>query len=81
MNTKGLGCVSLSGLFASALVVILVAGVGLARGGILFSAGALSAQEGSGPLGGVRSHAEITRCSACHPAFWEKDTLSDRCVV
>jgi hypothetical protein len=81
MNHKSFGCLSMSGLLAAALVLFSVVGIGLARGGILFSAGPLSAKTGDGLLGGVRSHAEITRCSACHPAFWEKENLSDRCLA
>jgi hypothetical protein len=79
---KPLGCLSRSGLAAAMLVLVSLAGVGLVWGGLLFSPGALSAQGGGDPLGGVRSHAETGgRCSACHVPFWSNETMSDRCVL
>jgi len=79
---KPLGCLTRSGLLAALLVLVLLAGVGLVWGGLPFSPGPLNAQGGVESLGGVQSHADIGgRCSACHVAFWSRETMSDRCVL
>jgi hypothetical protein len=53
-----------------------------AKGGSLFSAGALNAETGKETLGGVASHAEIGGdCKTCHTAPWQSATMADRCVV
>ena len=79
---KPLGCLSRSGLLAALLALVLLAGAGLIWGGLLFNPGPLNAQGSGQTLGGVRSHAETGgRCSACHPAFWSKETMADRCVL
>jgi len=80
MKTKGLGCFNFTGLLAVLIVLFFIAGVSLARGGTLFSPGKLNAKPGTLTLGGVRSHAEILACKACHVAPWEVQTMSDRCV-
>jgi hypothetical protein len=80
MNRR-LGCFTASGLLAAILTVLIVTGVSLARGGVLFSPGALNAQAGA-PLGGVTSHAETGgRCKLCHAAFWQSGNMDDRCVA
>lgn len=79
---KPLGCLSRSGLLAALLALVLLAGAGLIWGGLLFNPGPLNAQGSGQTLSGVRSHAETGgRCSACHPAFWSKETMADRCVL
>jgi hypothetical protein len=81
MRKKPLGFLTLPGLIAALLTVLIVVGVGLVRGGVLFSPGALNAQTGAA-LGGVTAHAELSgKCSACHAFFWQKATMADRCIV
>ena len=79
---KRLGCLAPQGLIAVGLTLVLVVLVLVLWGGSLFSPGPLNAQEGAETRGGVRSHAETAgRCSACHPAPWSGETVSDRCLV
>ena len=61
MKKKRLGCLTLSGLMAVFVTLLVVVGVSLAQGGVLYSPGALSARTGAQNLGGVSSHAEIGR--------------------
>lgn len=79
--SRGLpGCMTPLGLLAAFVALVGVAGITLARGGVLFSPGPLNAQVGE-PLGGVRSHAELSnRCGACHPPFWTGEHMDDRCL-
>jgi hypothetical protein len=75
------GCFTGTGLIAALVTFLLVGGIALARGGILFSPGALNAQAGT-PLGGVISHADTGgKCGSCHTAFWEQATMTDRCTT
>jgi hypothetical protein len=77
-----LGCFTFSGITIIILSLLIIGGFTLARGSILFSAGPLNAQIGAQTLGGVRSHADLaTKCAACHPAPWQTETMSDRCVA
>ena len=79
---KRLGCLAPQGLVAAGLTVVAITLVLLLWGGSLFSPGPLNAQAGAEPLGSVRSHAEVGgRCSACHPAPWGAETMSDRCLA
>src|SRR5512142_3078977 len=79
MSKKRLGFLTTSGSIAAVMTVLIVAGVGLFSGGVLFSPGPLNAKVGPA-LGGVASHAALAnQCSACHSAFWEKTTMADRC--
>jgi hypothetical protein len=81
MEDKRLGCLTISGIITAILTVLIVAGVALAQGGVLYSPGALNAQAGA-PLGGYVSHADIGgKCAVCHTAFWERATMADRCVA
>lgn len=81
MKTKHLGCISAWGGLAALITLLIVAGVGLAQGGVLFSPGALSRQNAIQPLGGVYSHAEIGgRCAACHVTPWSQATMATRCL-
>jgi hypothetical protein len=81
MRKKPLGFLTIPGLIAAVLTVLIVVGVGLVRGGVLFSPGILNAQTGV-VLAGVTSHAELSgKCSACHAFFWQKATMADRCLV
>ncbi len=65
---KPLGCVSIYGLLAACLTLIGVGAFILLRGSVLFSPGPLSAaSQGSGPLQGFASHADLEReCDLCH---------------
>ena len=82
MRPTRIGCLSGTGIITALLTLLIITGVGLARGGVLFSPGELSAVQKDQPLGGVFTHAETGgRCAACHPAFWEQDTMTDRCLV
>lgn len=81
MEKKPFGCLTLPGLITVVLTILIVIGVGLVRGGVLFSPGQLNAQTGA-ILGGVTSHADLSgKCSACHAFFWQKATMADRCVL
>jgi hypothetical protein len=76
-----LGCVTALGIVAGAVVLVLVAGWSVARGPVLFSSGPLNAQAASRTLGGVESHAQLTRdCEACHSAPWDSQTMADKCL-
>ena len=81
MEKKPYGFLTVPGIVTSMLGILVVFGVGMMRGGSLFSPGALNAQAGA-PLGGVTSHADLAaNCSACHVAFWQTATMGDRCVL
>jgi hypothetical protein len=77
------GFVSPLSLIASAVVVLAVGIVTWLAGGILFSPGRLSAQAPAHQsLKGATSHADLSgNCSACHPAPWANDRMSDRCLT
>lgn len=77
---KRLGCLTTSGLLAGLITAMVIAGVAIAQGGVLFNPGPLNAQEGP-MIGGVTSHAAIGgECKACHVAPWEKETMDVRCL-
>ncbi|MGW8250669.1 MAG: cytochrome c3 family protein, partial [Anaerolineales bacterium] len=81
MKSTRLGCISGSGVIITLLALLAIAAVAATQGGVLFNPGTLSAQAGSQPLGGVSSHAGTGgRCSACHTAIWQKQTMTDRCL-
>src|SRR5262249_59909356 len=71
------------GEIAAAITVVAVAVAYVARGGEMFSPGALNADNrGKKELGGVRSHAEIaSNCAACHVPAWSRETMASRCMV
>ncbi|HEY5574353.1 MAG TPA: cytochrome c3 family protein [Anaerolineales bacterium] len=81
MKSNRLGCLSASGIFATLITLILISGTGIARGGSLFSPGQLNAEAGEKSIGGVRSHADITQCAACHAPIWSGQQMGDRCLV
>lgn len=79
---RPLGCLTGAGVLAGALTALALAAVAIASGNALFSAGQLNAQPGARSLGGVASHAELSReCSTCHPAIWDADRMGDRCMA
>ena len=81
MNRR-LGCLSPIGILVAILAVVALATITFVWGPILFSAGPLNASPGAAPLGGVGTHAELTRkCAACHPAPGTSQTMADRCVT
>ncbi len=79
---KNFGCLSIPAIFSALITLLVIAGAVYAKGGSLFSAGALNAESGEEMLGGVASHAEVGgECKVCHTAPWEAATMADRCVV
>jgi hypothetical protein len=81
MKKSRLGCLTGSGLLAAFCTLLIITGIGLARGGSMFSPGTLNAQAGDQALGGAFSHADIEgRCAACHAPFWASDSMTDRCL-
>jgi hypothetical protein len=76
-----LGCFSLNGIAVAVLIVLLVTGVSLVQGGVLFSPGPLNAQTRTQSLGGVRSHAELPNCLSCHPAPLSRQKMTDACLA
>ncbi len=82
MKAPSLGCISTSGVIITLIALLIIGAIGAARGGVLFNPGALNSQAGTQPVGGVVSHAETGgRCSACHTAVWQRDKMSDRCLI
>jgi hypothetical protein len=81
MKATRLGCISGSGIIITMVALLAIGAIAAKRGGVLFNPGPLNAQSNSQLLGGVNSHAETGgRCSACHTAVWQKETMSDRCL-
>jgi len=81
MQTNRLGCLTSTGIVAALIAALAIVGLVIASGGLMFSPGNLNNIHGV-LLGGVTSHAEIAgNCKSCHVAPWEKETMSDRCLV
>jgi len=81
MNNNRLGCLSPTAILSAIITLLIVLGVAFFSGNGMFSAGSLNAQAGAA-LGGITSHAEIgADCARCHPAFWSRDHLADRCLA
>ena len=80
MRNSRFGCLTGSGMIAALITLFAMAGVALASGSSMFSAGDLNARTGQ-TLGGVSSHAQIKKCSDCHAAAWDSVTMSDRCAA
>ena len=79
MKAIRLGCLSSGGIMTALIAALMITASALARGGSMYSPGALNAQPGN-VLGGVSSHADIAgNCKACHAAPWEADTMDVRC--
>ena len=79
---RPLGCLSASALIAGVLASLAILGAAAGTGNGIFSPGELNRQPGAQEIGGVSSHADLAQaCAACHPAFWEKDLMGDRCLV
>jgi hypothetical protein len=81
VNSNPPGCLSFNAIVAVMVAALIVAAVGIWRGGMLFSPGQLNAQAGAVVLGGVKSHAQITRCAQCHTAPWGGLTMADQCLA
>ncbi len=78
---KRLSCLSTSGLLVGLITALVITGVAVAQGGVLFSPGPLNAQEGPA-LGGVTSHAAIGgECKTCHVAPWNASSMDERCLT
>ncbi|MGE3807875.1 MAG: hypothetical protein AB7K24_24690 [Gemmataceae bacterium] len=68
-------------VFLFALTLGCVGAVFSTSGNTMFSPGDLNARaRRETPLGGVRAHAEINDCAACHTAAWSNETMADRCL-
>lgn len=81
MRSNRLGCLTSTGILAALITALVIAGYAYARGGWMYSPGALS-RRGYRMLGGVTSHAGTGGdCKACHTAPWESETMADRCAV
>jgi hypothetical protein len=71
-----------SGLVVGLLTLGATSALLVTAGGSMFSPGGLKAQGRTGAtLGGVRSHAGITQCAACHAPPWSSETMADRCLA
>ncbi len=82
MESRRLGCLSMTGIITAVLTLVIIVGVTSARGGVLFSPGKLSNQTGDKSWGGVQSHAEIQGdCAVCHSAPWSTEKMKDRCIA
>ncbi|MBW8009883.1 MAG: hypothetical protein FVQ83_01400 [Chloroflexi bacterium] len=82
MNKQPLGCLSISGIFASIITLVVIIGFYFTFGGTLFSPGDLNAQTGEQILGGVYSHGETNgQCSLCHSSPWSSESMAQRCVT
>lgn len=82
MKPGKLGCLTGSGLMVVLLTLLVIGGLVIVQGGVMFSPGAMNAQAGGTTLGGVRSHAELGgRCKACHSTPWGQRGMSDLCVA
>ena len=79
MHNSRLGCFTSAGIIAALITALAIAGAVFAKGGLLYSPGALNAQAGE-TLGGVTSHAQAD-CKACHTAPWETSKMADRCAA
>jgi hypothetical protein len=80
--SKRPGFVSATGIVAAVVLLLGVLAWTLVRGPVLFSSGPLNAQAKGSALGGVTSHAQLTRdCGACHPAPWSSRTMSESCLA
>jgi hypothetical protein len=81
MKSSHLGCFTSSGIIATLITALAIAGFAFIQGGGLYSPGALNAQAGE-MLGGVTSHAETGgTCKACHVAPWSAERMADRCAA
>ena len=79
MHRSKLGCFTGAGIVAALITLFGIVGVALASGSQMFSAGGLNAESGQ-TYGGVNSHAQIQKCSACHAVLWSPDSMADRCA-
>ncbi len=80
MQTNRLGCLTITGIISVFVTSCAILGFALFSGGQMFSAGALNAQQGDN-YGGVTSHAQIQKCSACHVFPLGAQTMADRCAA
>jgi hypothetical protein len=80
MQINKLGCFTATGIFATLLALLAIVGMAFTSGSQMFTAGSLNAQTGDA-LGGVTSHAQIAKCSACHTAPWATTRMADRCAA
>ena len=81
VRKRPLGCLTIPGLIAGVLVILVIIGIGVFYGGKMFSPGELNALPGA-LIGEVTSHAATAgKCSSCHAFFWQKTTMNDRCLA
>ena len=62
------GFLSVSGIALAVVAFVVIMGWTFIRGPVLFSPGGLNAKAATQSLGGVTTHAQLTKCAACHPA-------------
>jgi nitrate/TMAO reductase-like tetraheme cytochrome c subunit len=73
--------VSPTGLVVALVVIFGVLLWTLVEGPVLFSSGPLNSAAQGKPLGGVKSHAQLTNdCGSCHPAPWSSKSMADSCL-
>ncbi len=74
--------ISRASVLAAIVTVVLVVAAWTAGGSAMFSPGALHAADSTpAMLGGVQSHAELSRqCASCHVAPWGSDRMDGRCL-
>ena len=79
---RPLGCFTGTGLVAGTAALGIVILAALLSGNGIFSPGELNAQTSGAALGGVNSHAELSRdCGTCHPTFLSATTMGDLCLA
>ncbi len=79
---KQLGCLSISGTITVIVTLVVITGFILLGGGTIFSPGPLNGQVGDETLGGVNSHAGLSKeCGACHTPPWSRETMAERCRI
>jgi hypothetical protein len=75
------GFVSVSGMLAAGVALLVVLGWTVLDGPVLFSPGPLNSQTKGRTLGGVTNHAQAgATCGDCHTAPWSSQTMALRCV-
>ena len=82
MRNNRLGCLTGTGIIATLVTALAIAGMAFAQGNTMFSAGPLNAQSQGKLVGNVASHADVSaQCEYCHAAPWDSTTMADRCLT
>lgn len=81
MDNHKIGFITPGGLIGLSVSSVLIVLGMLLGGNQLFSSGPLSQRSSGQILGGVDSHAELSRnCKACHPAPWSNQGQTELCL-